>query len=306
MARQLRIEFENAYYHIMSHSAENIILFKDEQDYSKFLELFEKYRLKFSLDIIAYNLMPNHYHLYLITRLPNLSQFMQNLNSAYTNYYNTRHKHKGHLFRGRYKAILVDKATYSDRVVNYIHNNPVKAGMVKKPEMYKWSSIQNYIGKNDKPYISPEIISLFSNGMVSNDDILKDVKEGIFLGNDKFIVKMKGEIVNAELNDVSNKKRLSEIFKRKTIEMMVCDYFGVDMVELKQRGRISIAQEMLIYFLHRQTAMKLSEIGDEVGGRGGTYISKLVRKIDSKIKNVEGYRDIVSDLRKIFRSTVKV
>jgi len=306
MARQLRIEYEKAYYHVMSHSAENIILFKDEQDYLKFLELLEKYRLKFSVNLIAYVLMVNHYHLFFITGLPNLSQFMQNLNSAYTNYYNTRHNHKGHLFRGRYKALLVDKTTYSARVVNYIHGNPVKAGIVETPELYKWSSIQNYMKKRSVPYISAEIINSFSSALAGWDNVLNEIKEGLFLGQDEFIVKMKKNIVGMKLNDISNKKKLSEIFKREIIEKTICNYFGTNLSKLQQKGKLAIAQEMLIYFLYSRTSMKLSEIGAAVGGRGRTYISKLVGEIAQKIKYIERYKEVAAYLNKEISSTVKV
>jgi len=80
------------------------------------------------------------------SRAGNLSQIMQHINGAYTNFFNVRRKRSGHLFQGRYKALLVDIDEYAQELSRYIHLNPVKTGMVEKPEQYRWSSYQDYIG----------------------------------------------------------------------------------------------------------------------------------------------------------------
>ncbi len=82
----------------------------------------------------------------------NLSQIMLHVNGAYTNYFNIKHKRRGHLFQGRYKSILVEADSYAGELSRYIHLNPVRAGMVDRPEKYMWSSYQYYIGKK-KPLI---------------------------------------------------------------------------------------------------------------------------------------------------------
>lgn len=96
--------------------------------------------------------MDNHYHLPLETPNGNLSQIMRHINGAYTTYFNTRDKRSGHLFQGRYKAIVVDIGEYAGELSGYIHLNTVRAGIVERPENYQWSSYQQYIGKGK--YIS--------------------------------------------------------------------------------------------------------------------------------------------------------
>jgi len=95
--------------------------------------------------------MSNHYHLLLETPSGNLSQIMQHINGAYTNYFNVKRKRYGHLFQGRYKAILIEADEYAKELSRYIHLNPVRAGMVSKPEEYRWSSYLDYIGGRKSP-----------------------------------------------------------------------------------------------------------------------------------------------------------
>jgi len=95
--------------------------------------------------------MSNHYHLLLETPAGNLSQIMRHINGAYTTYFNIKRKRSGHLFQGRYKAILVEFDEYAMELSRYIHLNPVRAGMVTRPEEYRWSSYRNYIGLSSAP-----------------------------------------------------------------------------------------------------------------------------------------------------------
>jgi hypothetical protein len=95
--------------------------------------------------------MSNHYHLLLETPGGNLSQIMRHINGAYTTYFNIKRKRSGHLFQGRYKAILVEFDEYALELSRYIHLNPVRAGMVRRPEEYSWSSYKNYIGQGTAP-----------------------------------------------------------------------------------------------------------------------------------------------------------
>ena len=93
----------------------------------------------------VYCLMDNHYHLLIETPSGNLSQIMHHINGAYTAYFNTKHARSGHLFQGRYKAIVIDADEYAREVSRYIHLNPVRAGLIENPEEYRWSSCQYYM-----------------------------------------------------------------------------------------------------------------------------------------------------------------
>lgn len=147
MARPLRIEYPGAFYHVTSRGNEQKDVFKSQRDREKFLEYLESATERYGAVVHAYCLMSNHYHLLLETPAGNLSQIMRHINGAYTTYFNIKRKRSGHLFQGRYKAILVELDEYAMELSRYIHLNPVRAGMVTRPEEYRWSSYNNYIGQ---------------------------------------------------------------------------------------------------------------------------------------------------------------
>lgn len=151
MARQLRIEFPGAFYHVTSRGNEQKDVFKSQKDRERFLDYLATASARYGAIIHAYCLMGNHYHLFLETPSGNLSQIMRHINGAYTTYFNVKRKRSGHLFQGRYKAILVEADAYASELTRYIHLNPVRAGMAARPEAYLWSSYCAYIGQSAAP-----------------------------------------------------------------------------------------------------------------------------------------------------------
>ncbi len=145
MSRPQRIEFEDAYYHVMNRGARRCDIFDDDIDRRSFLDILGEASQRFSLEVHAYCLMNNHYHLLLKTPRGNLSRIMRHINGVYTQRYNRRRKVDGSLFRGRYKAILVDSDSYLLHLSKYIHLNPLSANMVSSLEEYTWSSYLAYI-----------------------------------------------------------------------------------------------------------------------------------------------------------------
>ena len=140
MGRPLRIEYSGAWYHVTSRGNERKDVFKSRADREKFLSYLESASVRYGAVIHAFCLMSNHYHLLLETPSGNLSQIMRHINGAYTNYFNAKRKRAGHLFQGRYKAILVEADQYAKELSRYLHPNPVRAGMVDRPEAWEWSS----------------------------------------------------------------------------------------------------------------------------------------------------------------------
>ncbi|MDY6822236.1 MAG: transposase [Thermodesulfobacteriota bacterium] len=124
-------------------AADNI--FAGKKDYQCFVALLQETSEMWGIRIAAYCLMPNHYHLLVHTPHANLSQSMRHVNGIYTQRYNRRHGCDGQLFRGRYKAIVVEEDSYLLQLVWYIHKNPVKAGVVESPDDYPWSSHNAYM-----------------------------------------------------------------------------------------------------------------------------------------------------------------
>ena len=146
MARPLRLEFPGAIYHITSRGNAREEIFFDEVDRKIFLSILADTVKRYNLIFHAYCLMGNHYHLMVETPDANLSLGMRQLNGVYTQSFNRRHQRVGHIFQGRYKSILVEKGPHLLELCRYIVLNPVKAGMVKRPEQWNWSSYKTTAG----------------------------------------------------------------------------------------------------------------------------------------------------------------
>ncbi len=149
MPRQIRIEFPGAFYHVMARGDRREAIFEDDEDLRRFLDTLGEACGFTGWKIHAYVLMGNHYHLLVETAEANLVRGMTWLQGTYTKRYNARHRMSGHLFGGRYKAVLVQagRGEYYSCLLDYIHLNPVRAGIVtvgKELDSYPWSSLVEY------------------------------------------------------------------------------------------------------------------------------------------------------------------
>ena len=146
MARPLRIEFPGAVYHVTARGERREPIFVDDEDRRALLEIVAQALSRFDAEVLSYCLMGNHYHFVLHTRQGKLSLVMRHINGVYTQAFNRRHNKVGHLFQGRFKAILVDRDAYLLEVCRYVDLNPVRARMVRKPEAWAWSSYRAHVG----------------------------------------------------------------------------------------------------------------------------------------------------------------
>lgn len=144
MARPWRIQFAGANYHVMARGNEGRDIFLGPGDREDLLALIGRMSSRFKVDIFAFCLMSNHYHLFLGTREANLASAMHWLNGAYTGRFNRRHSRIGHLLQGRYKSVVVAEPSHWLHLSAYIHLNPVRSGMVDDPGRYEWSSFRDY------------------------------------------------------------------------------------------------------------------------------------------------------------------
>lgn len=144
MARPLRVEFPGGLYHVIARGNERKAVFRDDRDREDYLRRLADYGQRLDFRVLAYCLMDNHVHLAIETGQVRLSRIMACLQSSYTQYFNRRHGRAGHLFQGRYKAFLIEKDRYALALLRYIHENPVKAGIVATPQEYAWSSDRHY------------------------------------------------------------------------------------------------------------------------------------------------------------------
>ncbi len=150
MPRPLRIEYENAYYHVMNRGRSRLKVFHSRVYYEAFLDTLGEAHQRFGVEILCYCLMGNHYHLFLKTPEANLGRVMRHINGVYTQRYNRIRKTDGSLFRGRYKAICVEEDSYQLQLSRYIHRNPLEARIVRNLDDYKWSSYPYYVSSKQK------------------------------------------------------------------------------------------------------------------------------------------------------------
>lgn len=235
MARPLRIEYPGAFYHITSRGNERRNIFRDDKEREQFLSYFGTATERYKAVIHVYCLMSNHYHLLLEMPLGNLSQIMHHINGAYTTYFNKRHKRSGHLFQGRYKAIVVDKDEYAAELSRYIHLNPVRAGIVKTPDEYPWSGYRYYSGKRKRPewlvldfilsYFGKDTLEAqkgyrkFVNEVIGKDyeSPLKETVASLILGGKDFINKITERYIKGKKVD-RNVPSLTELSRGPSIE----------------------------------------------------------------------------------------
>lgn len=146
MARPLRIEFDGAVYHVTSRGNARKPIYKDDEDRGMFLDVLHQVNARFNWLCHAYCLMNNHYHLVIETPDGNLSKGMRQLNGIYTQRFNRKHHRVGHIFQGRYKALVIDREGYLLEVCRYVVLNPVRARAVQKPQDWRWSSYRGTAG----------------------------------------------------------------------------------------------------------------------------------------------------------------
>ena len=151
MARPLRIEFPGALYHVTSRGDRQEKIYREDDDRRGFLRILGQVAERFDARVLAYCLMGNHYHLVMQTRQANLSRCMRQLNGVYTQAFNRRHALTGHLFQGRFKAILVDRDSYLAALCRYVERNPVAAKLVRSCDQWEWSSFRAHIGATVAP-----------------------------------------------------------------------------------------------------------------------------------------------------------
>ena len=284
MARPLRLEFPGAVYHVTSRGNARQAIFLDKEDTESFLGVLSSVVARFSWLCHAYCLMENHYHLLVETREGNLSLGMRQLNGVYTQLFNRRHKRVGHLFQGRYKAILVEKEAHLLELCRYVVLNPVRAGLVKRPEGWKGSSYRATAGGAKKPVLLEVdwVLSQFGRrraeakkayrryvlGGLQGESPWERLKGQILLGTEDFLARLRGPLRGKDLlKEVPRAQRyvsrpaLAEIFKEK-------------------RGRREKGTDEIIYRAHVDHGYRMREIADHLGVHY-TTISRAIRRVEN-------------------------
>ena len=314
MARPLRIEYPDAWYHIMNRGRRGDMVFRSKHNYSKFIELLIESSEMWNLRVSAYCLMPNHYHLLVQTPDANISRSMRHIDGVYTQYYNRINGFDGPLFRGRYKAIVIDADSYLLQVMRYIHRNPLKAGLCEKLGEYKWSSHKAYLSKAaiwnwlNKDFIlsmmgssQKEQLQIYRRFVSTEDEeidnIINQSKLPPILGTEQFIEYVKSKIIRTETDDeIPQLRALSPDIDQ--IKKTVCSHYQIKDQYLLQskRGVINEPRNVAIYLTRRLRGDSLNQIGKHYGINKYSSVSSVILRTKKLINEDRNLRNRIANL----------
>jgi REP element-mobilizing transposase RayT len=336
MARQLRVEYEGAIYHVTVRSNSGGDLFVDDGDREYWVYRVGESAAEHRVKILSYCLMANHFHLVAETPRGNLGRFMQSLLTGYTVYFNRRHRKHGHVTQGRYGARLVDGNEYLLKLSRYVHLNPVKVPSVREWPLaerlerlrnYVWSSYWTYIGQRRGPdWLSTgPMLALvagqaaergaryqeFVEAGVAEDDVefqSELMRSARCIGGSDFREEVEARyhgLVRASRRPEDVALRWDEEscpVSAETVLETVAEAFGVTREELANRRRASPQKALAAFMLVRFGGLTQREIGPLLGLRSGSSVSCQVRRYRASFEREER---LVRLIRRIERSLRK-
>ena len=316
MSRPLRIEYPDAWYHIMNRGGRYEAIFEDKNDYSIFLDLLQETIDIFHVKVSAFCLMQNHYHLLIQTPEANISRSMRHINGVYTQRFNKIHGYDGHLFRGRYKSILIDADSYLLQVMRYIHRNPITAGLTENLN-YTWSSHKAYLSDAKKwNWVSRDkILKMLSGNKALQKIVYRDfVKESdnddfsaiyekrklpAMLGSEIFLKLIKDNYFNKKKHIEVPESRLLAPEKEK-IMSVVCTEYKVSISDLRisKRGQLNEPRNVAMYLMRHLRGDTLSAICKEFGLKKDSSAGSIVDRVKKQIIKDKQLRKKVAEINK--------
>jgi REP element-mobilizing transposase RayT len=308
MSRKPRIHFPGAVYHVILRGNGGQDIFFSKKDRSKFYLLLQEGIEKFGHRILAFCLMSNPVHLVIQVGEKPLSRIMQNISFRYTRFINARKKRIGHLFQGRYKAVLVDADNHLLELVRYIHNNPVRAKIIETIDQYTWSSHRAYLGLDTVPWLSVEPVLLqFSKHektarKLYHEFVLRGAAEehraefhrgtheGRILGDDRF----SEEALTRSEEEFRPEIRLQDVIGA------VCEVYGIGEETLISAGKARPASEaravaaMLVQDMGNLT---LASLGRVLGRKIAT-LSKSANRAKERASRDKKFRKKIERVRR--------
>jgi REP element-mobilizing transposase RayT/predicted transcriptional regulator len=330
MARQLRIEYSGAIYHVAcrmlgGRRLEDSQLFVDDKDRERFVDCLAERVKQYNIRLYLFVCMTNHFHLVFETPEGNCSKFMQSLSTAYTVYYNLRHRRHGHLLDGRYKAKLVEGDEYLLALSRYVHLNPVQVGALKdKPigeriealRSYRWSSYPSYIGKSKAldfidygPLLSEmqgrkrdwqkRYNEFVESGMAESDDDFHAVmkRSPRSIGGDGFRTWIDGLYqerleTRARPEDVSF-RHIVEALPAVDVLSVLSKIFGVDVGEFSRRRHGSPLRALAAQLLIRYAGKSQRDVADLLGIGSGAAVCNQLKRFAGKLVDDRHLRGLV-------------
>ena len=310
MARKPRIHAPGGIYHVMLRGNAGQEIFFDDEDRYHFYLLLQEGVSRFGHRIHGFCLMSNHVHLAVQVGEEPLSKIMQNLSFRYTRWVNRKQKRIGHLFQGRYKAILVEKDSYLLELVRYIHLNPVRAKLVRQPSAYPWSGHLCYVGKDTLPWLHTDwVLSQFGQrintcrkgyeefvragrGEGYREEFHGGGEDQRVLGNDRFVKRM----LDAEVFQPSKGKpiQFNDLVRR------ICKEYKVkkeDLVSTSRNRYASEARQVIGWLALKSGNITLTEVALHFG-RDVTTLSRGVRRMEEKIQKTKTFGRKMDELYK--------
>lgn len=314
MARPLRIEFSGALYHVMSRGNDRRAIVRDNADRNRRMAWLARTVETYRWRLHAFALMDNHEHLFVETPEPNLSAGMQHLNGSYTSYYNRRHRRVGHLFQGRFKSQIIDNEGYYWEISRYIHLNPVRAGLVRRPEEWAWSSYPGYhrasralawvtyervlreFGRQAEP-ARRAYRRFVAEGMTSRlVRPWEGAMHGVIVGGEAFVNRIR-RLLSGRAADPSlpTLRALRPRPALARIVAVVAEVFGADPRDWAQGCRIDDgSRAAAAYLARRRYGYRASEVAKALGYTSHGGVLAAVRRIEqadarlqSRLKKVE-------------------
>jgi hypothetical protein len=315
MARPLRIEYPGAFYHITGRGSEGKRIFLSSADYEKFKEYLLEGRRKFHVVVHGYLLLGNEYQLILETREANLGRFMHHLAGCYTTYFNNRRKTTGHLFQGRYKAILIEEKSLLLELSRYMHLNPVRARTVKKPEEYMHSSHRAYALKEHEELVFTDFVlsavsadprmarrkyrEFVRSGMTKKlANPLRKVYGQAIAGSPSFVKKV-AERVNRKKPPAKGPSRRTTVQRTSDVEHILTtlsSHFKVPRKTLLAAR--SMYRNVAIYFAKKHTGLTNSEIGERFGNITYSAVTRVAARVEERARKDKGLQRHLNELEK--------
>lgn len=296
MARPLRIEFPDALYHVTSRGNEQRPIFRDDVDRRMFLTFLGQAVSRFGWSLTAWVLMTNHFHLVIQTPQANLSRGMHWLNSTYAGWFNHRHGRCGHLFQGRFKAFLIEKERYLREVLRYVALNPVRAGLVARPEEYRWSSHRSTAGlEPGDPWLDIDaILALFDTDqqdarrlyeefvlakVIHSERLWDEVINGMYLGSADWAKRMR-KVVESQPRSTDHPKAHRAVGRPKMHEVVAAVARASSQTAAAIRSRGSALRRLVAWIGWHEGLVTLRSIAAALRLRSEGHVSGMVRRCE--------------------------
>ncbi len=300
MSRPLRLEFPGALFHVTQRGNNQQNIFLDDDDRNVFIDLLGRCVNRFAWILTSYVLMSNHFHLVVQLTCRSLSRGMHWLDSEYPRYFNRRHRRVGHLYQGRFNAPLIEKETYSLEVLRYDALNPVRAGMVARPEDHAWSSHCAVLGLAKAPeWLAVDDLLVqfapqrdlaranyknFVDAAIGVDhNPWKDIVGQLYLGSEQWIEKIREQIdLKPRSDDHPRAQRLVDTVTMSAVVAGVAGCLSIDQERVRySRGGVP---RMLAAWIGRNEALLTnSEVAAGLRIRSATQVTRLVRRCDREL-----------------------